>query len=623
MQRDNETSAHIEGILQTLPDGPGVYMMLDGDGEVIYVGKAKSLKSRVRQYFRSHTNHHPKVVAMVARVQDIKYIVVETELEALLLECNLIKEYRPRYNILLKDDKHPPYLRLDMNDAYPRLEVVRKVKQDGAKYFGPYLEARALTDALNAVSRNFQLRSCKNDILRMQRRGERPCLNYQIGRCLAPCADRISREEYAQIVGQVTSFLQGKYDELMRELHGKMEQASQELKFEQAALWRDRLQAVESIAVKQKAMMANFAQYDAVGFSRLEGDGAVHLFGMKQGKLVHSRTFFFDDIEGERDEDVLAAFLQQHYAEQGRIPGEILLPVQLPEEQLLAHYLGQLRGKKVQLHVPRRGDKKKLLDLAGQNAAEALAKRAERARRSYARTMGAMEELAEAIGLDEAPKRMECYDISHTQGVDNVASMVVFENGEPARKEYRRFRIKTVEGADDFKSMHEVIQRRLLRAMEPDEKSQKSFGHLPDLIVVDGGRGQLNAALRAMEQAGFQIPMIGLAKKLEEIYIPGQGETVLLNEKSPALHVLMRIRDEAHRFAVRYHRSLRASREVQSALDAIEGIGKKRKKALLTHYKTMEQIRAASLEALCAIDGMTQTAAQSVFDALHTGQGGQ
>ncbi len=617
MQDTQNVNEHIESILQTLPDRPGVYLMLDENGDVIYVGKAKSLKSRVRQYFRSHKNHEPKVVVMVRKIRDIKYIVVETEMEALFLECNLIKEYRPRYNILLKDDKHYPYLRMDLREPYPRLVMVRKVQQDGAKYFGPYLETGSLTDALSAVSRNFPLRSCKKDIERAQRRHERPCLNYQIGRCAAPCAHHISQQEYAQVAQQVASFLQGKYDELLVELRDRMEQASRSQKYEQAAMWRDRIYAVERISVQQKAMLSNLAQRDALALARLDNDGAIHLFGINDGKLVNSQTFFMEDIVQEEDNAVITAFLQQHYSGQGRIPREVLTPIVLDEQALLTEFLSKLRGTRVHLHMPQRGEKKRLVAMAYQNAMETLTKRKARDERAYARGRGAMEELANAIGLSDVPTRMECYDISHTQGVDNVASMVVFENGAPVRKEYRRFKIRTVEGADDFKSMHEVITRRLLRAMEPDESSQKGFGDLPELIVVDGGRGQLNAAMSAMDETGFNIPMIGLAKRLEEIYIPGRDETILLEDKSPALHALMRIRDEAHRFAVTYHRSLRASREVQSAMDEIDGIGKTRKKALMLHYKTMEQIKQASVDDLCTIKGMSQTAAQSVYDYFH------
>lgn len=613
-------SERIESILSTLPDHPGVYIMHDAEGTVIYVGKAISLKNRVRQYFRSHKNHSAKVIAMVQKIADIEYILTDTEMEALVLESNLIKRFRPHYNILLKDDKHFPYIRVDLNEPYPRLEVVRRVQNDGAKYFGPFLAAGTLTDVLDAVAQNFPLRTCKKDILRAQDKHERPCLNYQIGRCSAPCANLISREDYGTLIHQVTAFLQGRYDELVAELRRRMMAASEAMEYEQAARWRDRMQAVERVIQRQKAAVASLAERDVFALSRLEGDGVIQAFGMRDGKLVQSQQFSFENIEQESDADVLTAFLQQYYSSTNSVAKEVLIPIALPDQALLERWLSELRGAKVDLHAPLRGEKKKLVELAEQNAMETLEKRKLRREREYDRHEGAMEELAQAIGLAKAPVRMECYDISHTQGVDNVASMVVTMNGRPARKAYRRFKIKSVEGADDFKSMHEVITRRLNRAMEPDPASQKSFGELPDLIVIDGGRGQLNAAMDAMESLGFAIPMIGLAKQIEEIYLPDVQETIILPRKSPALHALQRIRDEAHRFAITYHRSLRADRDLQSELDQITGIGKVRKKALLTEFKTMEQMRKATEQELAAIDGMDRRSARTVYEHFHAEQ---
>lgn len=613
-------SERIESILSTLPDHPGVYIMHDAEGTVIYVGKAISLKNRVRQYFRSHKNHSAKVIAMVQKIADIEYILTDTEMEALVLESNLIKRFRPHYNILLKDDKHFPYIRVDLNEPYPRLEVVRRVQNDGAKYFGPFLAAGTLTDVLDAVAQNFPLRTCKKDILRAQDKHERPCLNYQIGRCSAPCANQISREDYGTLIHQVTAFLQGRYDELVAELRRRMMAASEAMEYEQAARWRDRMQAVERVIQRQKAAVASLAERDVFALSRLEGDGVIQAFGMRDGKLVQSQQFSLENIEQESDADVLTAFLQQYYSSTNSVAKEVLIPLELPDQVLLEQWLSELRGAKVDLHAPLRGEKKKLVELAEENAMETLEKRKLRREREYDRHEGAMEELAQAIGLAKAPVRMECYDISHTQGVDNVASMVVTIDGRPARKAYRRFKIKSVEGADDFKSMHEVITRRLNRAMEPDEASQKSFGELPDLIVIDGGRGQLNAAIDAMESLGFAIPMIGLAKQIEEIYLPDVQETIILPRKSPALHALQRIRDEAHRFAITYHRSLRADRDLQSELDQITGIGKVRKKALLTEFKTMEQMRKATEQELAAIDGMDRRSARTVYEHFHAEQ---
>ena len=554
---------------------------------------------------------------MVRKIEDIQYILVDSEMEALILECNLIKKYRPHYNILMKDDKQYPYMRIDFSDPFARVEVVRKVENDGAKYYGPFLSAVALTDVLDAVAKNFPLRTCKKDIAKARARHERPCLNYQIGRCSAPCAGKISEEEYGVLLEQVSAFLQGKYDTLLKELKAEMEKCAERMEYEQAAIWRDRIRNVERVIQRQKAAETNLSERDVLAIKRLEGDAMVQCFGVRDGKLSQSRQFLWEDVDQETDAEILLAFVKQYYERQTHIPREILLPFTLEEQELVQQYLSGLRGHKVQLLVPQRGEKKHLVELAEQNAAEGLEKRKLRREHQYMRHEGAVKLLAEELGLSRMPHRMECFDISHTQGVDNVASMVVCIDGKPARKEYRRFKTKTVEGADDFKSMNEVVKRRLLRSMEPDEASQKAFGNLPDLMVIDGGRGQLNAALRAMDEVGLHIPTIGLAKQLEEVYVPERDETVMLDRKSPALHVLQRIRDEAHRFAITYHRSLRASHELTSALDEIPGIGPKRRRQLLMQYKTIDQIKQASLEDLLAVEGMNHASAEAVYTWAH------
>ena len=517
----------------------------------------------------------------------------------------------------MKDDKQYPYMRIDFSDPFARVEVVRKVENDGAKYYGPFLSAVALTDVLDAVAKNFPLRTCKKDIAKARARHERPCLNYQIGRCSAPCAGKISEEEYGVLLEQVSSFLQGKYETLLKELKAEMEKCAERMEYEQAAIWRDRIRNVERVIQRQKAAETNLSERDVLAIKRLEGDAMVQCFGVRDGKLSQSRQFLWEDVDQETDAEILLAFVKQYYERQTHIPREILLPFTLEEQELVQQYLSGLRGHKVQLLVPQRGEKKHLVELAEQNAAEGLEKRKLRREHQYMRHEGAVKLLAEELGLTRMPHRMECFDISHTQGVDNVASMVVCIDGKPARKEYRRFKTKTVEGADDFKSMNEVVKRRLLRSMEPDEASQKAFGNLPDLMVIDGGRGQLNAALRAMDEVGLHIPTIGLAKQLEEVYVPERDETVMLDRKSPALHVLQRIRDEAHRFAVTYHRSLRASHELTSALDEIPGIGPKRRRQLLMQYKTIGQIKQASLEELLAVEGMNHASAEAVYTWAH------
>ncbi|MBE5780795.1 MAG: excinuclease ABC subunit UvrC, partial [Clostridiales bacterium] len=599
---------HIEDILSGLPDKPGVYIMKDEDGEIIYIGKARVLKNRVRQYFRSSKNHAAKVIAMVQKVRDIDYIITATEMEALVLECNLIKENRPFYNILMKDDKHYPYVRIDLNEPFPRVEVVRKVVNDGAKYFGPYVATGALTDVLSAVGTNFQLRNCKKDILRSLEKGERPCLNYQIGRCAGPCAGHISKEDYRAIIDSVIALLEGKSDKIIADLRKRMLAASERLDFEEAALLRDQLQTVQRVAERQLADFASLEERDIFGIGELKGNFMVQLMMVRNGKMVNSQNFLVEDPQETR-EDVLFSILKQYYAGAAHVPVEVLLPFEGEEVPLIADWLSEKRGRKVHLYAPQRGDKKKVVDLANANAQDSLDRRDARLKREWDRGEGALYELMEQLGLPELPKRIECYDISHTQGAYTVASMVVFTDGKADKSSYRRFRIRTVEGIDDFKSMSEVIERRLLRAMEPDEKSVKSFGRLPDLIVIDGGKGQLHSAVDTMERIGFNIPMIGLAKRIEEIFLPGESEAILLKSSSPALHILQGIRDEAHRFAITYHRSLRANASLVSELDEIAGIGKKRKMALMVEYKTIEQIKLASEEELALLPGMGKAAA--------------
>ncbi|MDL2225799.1 excinuclease ABC subunit UvrC, partial [Eubacteriales bacterium OttesenSCG-928-M02] len=602
-----------------LPEDPGVYLMKDGEGAIIYIGKAKVLKNRVRSYFRSLKGQAPKVAAMVQKVRDIDYIIVGTEMEALVLESNLIKANKPFYNILLKDDKQYPYVRLDLNDPFPRIEVVRKVVNDGAKYYGPYHNATILRDVLDAVGQNFKLRTCKRDIKRSLERGERPCLNYQIGRCSGPCAGHITTEAYMAMVNQVIDLLQGNSDAIARDLKKRMEEASAALQFEEAAELRDQLKMVERVVERQRADFASLEERDAFSISLYKGDAMVQVMNIRDGKMVNSQQFFIEDAQ-EAEADVLFSILKQYYVDSGYIPTEILVPFSHEELPLIEAWLTEKRGKRVHMHVPQRGEKKRLVELCTANAKQALVRREAQLKREWDRGEGALLELQNAIGLDVVPRRIECYDISHTQGAYTVASMVVYTDGKPDKSAYRRFRIKTVDGIDDFKSMREVISRRLLRAMESDEKSQQSFGALPDLIVIDGGKGQLSSALDAMGDVGFAIPMIGLAKRIEEIFLPGESEPILLKSNSPALHILQGIRDEAHRFAITYHRSLRANASLVSELDGIEGIGKKRKNALMVQYKTIEQIKAATLEELMEVPNLTKKSAEQVYRHFHDGQ---
>ena len=597
--------------LKLLPDEPGVYKMYDGSGEIIYVGKAVNLKNRVRQYFQ-HTPKPPKVEAMVSHIEDFQYIITSNETEALTLESNLIKALMPRYNILLKDDKHFPYVRLDTKQDFPRFEVVRKVKKDGAKYFGPYLSSLSLKDALTAIRDIFPVRHCKKDIHKAIARNERPCLMYHLGKCCAPCSGKVSREEYHRLLESVSRFLEGHTGPIIELLTEQMQSASENMEYEKAAQLRDRIKAIKSLAEKQQAISVTGSERDIFAFVKDQEDSVVFALFERGGKIIWAESMSIA-CGGETTGEIMASFLKQHYADGAPVPKEIVVRDMPEDKEALSEWLSENRGSKVEITCPQRGEKKKLAEMAYRNGVEAIQKARELEHRSWERGEGAMLRLCEIIGLDEIPERMECYDNSHIRGRDTVSGMVVFINGKSAPKEYRRFRIKEEVNGDDYMAMREVLTRRFQRAKDGDEK----FTRLPDLLVVDGGRGQLNAALRAMDEVGLHIPTIGLAKQLEEVYVPERDETVMLDRKSPALHVLQRIRDEAHRFAITYHRSLRASHELTSALDEIPGIGPKRRRQLLMQYKTIDQIKQASLEDLLAVEGMNHASAEAVYTWAH------
>ncbi|MHB1314406.1 MAG: excinuclease ABC subunit UvrC [Christensenellales bacterium] len=600
----------LQPILDNLPDKPGVYIMKNGQGEVIYVGKAISLKNRVRQYFQQSRSHALKEQVMAQKVSHIDYIVVGNEVEALLLECNLIKRHRPHYNILLKDDKSFPYVRIDFGEDFPRVEVVHRQKRDHARYFGPYIAAHSLREALETVNKGFPLRKCKKDIPVAIRRRERPCLNYQIGRCMGPCTGEVTKEEYGKAVDQVIAFLSGKYGDLTKRLKEEMQQAAKELNFEQAASLRDTLVSVEQIQERQRTALADEAERDAFAVLLKDAETIVQAIFMRSGCVVGSEYY---SLEGEgSEEEILLAFLMQYYTE-GYVPREVLVDMELPDKEAIEAFLCEKRGRKAELIVPKRGEKKALLELAKSNAVQSLEKLKQKKRYDWERHEGALLQLADELGLKRPPQRIEAYDISNFQGVDSVASMVVFEGGRAAKKEFRRFKIKTVEGPNDFASMAEVITRRFARAQADDEK----FSSLPDLILIDGGKGQLSSALEAMERLGMQIPMIGLAKRNEEIFLPAMQEPVVLKRGSNALHLIQRVRDEAHDFALGYHRKLSSKHTTYSQLNDVEGIGEKRKRALLRHFGSVQKIKQASAEELCAVQGMTKNAAEAVYNRFH------
>ena len=598
--------------LKTLPKDPGVYIMRDARGTVIYVGKAVNLANRVRQYFGANAGKHVKVAAMVSNIDDFEYIITDSEMEALVLECNLIKQYRPYFNILLKDDKQFPYVRIDTREPYPRIQIVRRVEKDGAKYFGPYLAAHSIREVMDAVYKLFPLRSCNREL----KKKERPCLNYQMGRCAAPCAGKITPEEYAVTVREVIDLLSGKYTKLEKMLEQQMREAAEALEFERAAALRDKLAVLRRVAERQKVGFPDLSDKDVFSAVTDDKQAIVQAFFVRKGKLSRTQKFYLDG--GENEEEVLNSFLKQYYMEMDAqsIPKQIYLGAPPQESELIAEWLSAAKGSKVALHVPQRGDNKKLVDMARKNAAGELERRAKKAAQEYARTVGAAQALGEALGTGYV-QRMECYDISNTQGTDSVASMVVFVDGKPAKSEYRRFRIKTVQGSDDFASMAETLTRRLMHGMEAEDR-ERGFGATPSLIVVDGGKGQLSSAVEVLESLGMEdIPIIGLAKREEEVFLPGESEPLIFKKNSPELRLLMAIRDEAHRFAITYHRNLREKRIVSSELDRIAGVGAKRRQLLLDAFESVDAIRDASVDALSAVKGVDIRTARAVYTYFH------
>ena len=595
-----EFSDSIKNALAVLPDKPGVYLMHDAEGKVIYVGKAVVLKNRVRSYFRNLASHTPKVKAMVAKIAEIETIVTSSEVEALILECNLIKKYRPRYNISLKDDKTYPYLKVTLQEDFPRLYMTRRLLRDGSKYYGPYADAGAMHATVKLLRSMFPLRTCR------KMNPDRPCLNYHIKRCLAPCAGYVSKEEYGQMIKSVCMVLDGRTTELERDLKQRMQAAAEDYAFEEAARLRDQLQAVERLNESQKAVTNNGGDMDIIGFAQDMTGNCLQIFFVRKGKLIGRDNFFLQD-GGEAQKEVLTAFIKQYYNDATFIPREIVLP-QLPEaeeQQLIDAWLCGKAERKVELFVPQRGVKRELLQLANDNALKLLSERLRKGSLSLKNDEQAAEELQQALGLEHSLERMDCFDISHTQGSETVASMVVFRKGSISKKDYRKYKIVSAEGKpDDFKSMQEVVYRRY-----------KDYEDLPNLVVIDGGKGQLSSALEVIRGLGLaDLPVVGLAKREEEIFIPHQSTSILLDRDSAALHLIQRIRDEAHRFAITFHRKLRGKRNLVSVLDHVEGIGPKRRQALWKAFKTLEAMKAASVEELAAVEGMNTAVAQTLYD---------
>ena len=612
----------LEEKLKRLPARPGVYLYRDHKGKIIYVGKALSLKSRVRSYFQPGAQQPPKTRVMLGKVADFDIIVTDSEVEALILEQNLIKEHRPRYNIMYKDDKSYPYLKVTLAENFPRVFVSRRHVKDGSRYFGPYTHVGALNETMRLLKKIFPFRSCKHKEPAL--RG-RPCLNYHIKRCLGPCSGQVDRDCYRAMINEICLFLEGRQEDLAKVLAARMAAAAENLDFEHAASLRDQLQAVHEVVEQQKIISGGFEDQDVVAAAGAESldDACVMVFFVRGGKLIGREHFMLREVEGLNLAEVTASFLKQYYSDVEFVPKEILLAAEVEEERAVIElWLTGKKGSKVTLKVPRRGEKKKMVEMVAENARLTLEQHRseEAARREDA--ADALAGLTQELALESPPHRMECYDISNTQGTDSVASMAVFIEGRPAKEQYRRFKIRTVEGPDDFASMQEALRRRFKRAAEERKlldsglisSREAKFNDLPDLVIVDGGKGQLSAARHVMRELGFvYIPTFGLAKEEEQLFAEGQPGPIIIEKGSPALHLLQRLRDEAHRFALTYHRSIRGKAGLKSLLDEVEGIGEVRRRALLKAFGSLKEIEQATPEQLAAVKGMNKKAAQAVY----------
>lgn len=600
---------HIEEQLRELPNKPGVYLMKDEMEEIIYVGKAKSLRKRVRSYFRKG-NHTFKTKIMVEYINDFDYIITDTEVEAFILEANLIKKHQPRFNIRLKDDKTYPYIKVTINEDFPRIFKTRIVKNDGARYYGPFANVDAIYKTIDVLKDLFALRTCKKD-LKADSPEERPCLNYHIGKCLGPCIGAIDRKSYRDLVDQVSMFLSGHQDELIDRVEEKMYEAAREKNFEKAARLRDSIEALKKISTQQKVMSEKNINQDVVALARdEEGQSCAQVLIVRNGRLIGQEFYLMEGSEDEKDGEIMESFLQQFYEQAPQIPDEILLSTEINEKELLSYWLRSKKGKKIRIHFPERGEKKRLLEMAARNAEQNLRKESIKRKYQKERTNKAVQELKSYLGLKVDPHHIEGFDISNIQGTDPVASMVVFKGGIASKQDYRRFKIKTVLGPNDFAMMQEVVERRYTRLLNEGKK-------LPDLILIDGGKGQLNAAHEVLCQLGLNDQaIIGLAKKEEEVFIPGRSEPIIIPHDTPALHLIQRVRDEAHRFAVSYHRKLRSRRLTHTMLDDIPGVGPKRRQALLQHFGSLGEIKKANITQLKEVDGISSKTARIIYDYL-------
>jgi len=602
----------LEAQLRALPAAPGVYLFKDEKGNIIYVGKASSLRQRVRAYFAPGADLSPKHRRMVSRVRDIEFYVTDSEMEALILECNLIKRFRPRYNVRLKDDKNYPYLKIDLKEEWPRVHFTRRWEQDGARYFGPFASAASVRLTLDVLRKLFPFRICNKKITGQEKR---PCLEYDIGRCLGPCIGATTPEEYNEVINRVILFLEGKEEVVKQELWHRMEEAAERWEFEKAARLRDQVLALEEVTRHQKMASTLRGDMDVIGLAVSRDVACAQVFFIRQGRLIGREAFFLEGAEGEETAAVLTGFVKQFYGVSPNVPSLVLMPCPPEDAQAIADWLGRRRGEGVEILVPDSGEELELLEMASRNAREALEQYRVKRLAASETLARALVELQEQLGLPRLPKRMECYDVSNIQGDWAVGSMVVFEEGKPRPAHYRRYRIKTVDGADDYAMLREVLTRRFKRG--GDFTGETSWAIKPDLIVIDGGRGQLNVALEVMGRLRVaDIPVIALAKEREEVHLPDSPQPIELPRTSPALHLLQRVRDEAHRFALSYHVKVRKKSAFTSALDGIPGIGPKRRKALLRRFGSVARIREAPDEEIAAIPGMTLSLARRLKQFL-------
>ncbi len=600
----------IQQHLKNLPAKPGVYLMKDKNDNIIYVGKAISLKNRVRQYFQSSKNHSSKVVSMVKNIKKFEYIITDSELEALILECNLIKQYRPKYNILLRDDKTYPYIKVTINEDYPRVLKVRRVIKDKAKYFGPYTNTGAVNDTLEIIRNTYPIRTCNIDIQKAIKNKMRPCLNLHIKKCVGPCVGNVDKDEYNKMVEEIILFLSGKEENLIELLKEKMKKCAMDFNFEDAAIYRDKIKSLEDMMQKQKIdTTTSDLNQDIIAMARANDEACVQVFFVRNGKIVGREHFILEGTMEIEKASILGTFIKQFYMEQEYIPKEIIIEDDIEDSFILQEWLSSKKGQKVIIKVPQKGEKRSLIEMVRKNAIEYLEKFSDTNKRKYEKSIGSLDELKEILGLEKRPKRIESFDISNIQGVDSIGSMVVFTDGKKDKKEYRRYKIETVIGPNDYDSMAEIVDRRI------------KYGNLPDLILLDGGKGQVSAVKKVLKLHNVEIPLWGMYKddKHRTKGLISQEKQIELDKTSNLYRFVAGIQEEVHNYAITYHRSLRNKSLTKSVLDDIQGIGEKRKKALLNHFKDIENIKKATFEELLEVDGMNKNSCKSVYNFFRKG----